>query len=79
MIVTLRFARGIALGLAAGGLLGVSTATAGEGSADIGPQPAYGHFAGERGPPAGAYGRSAPYGSPDQRAGRTTQQKRSRR
>jgi hypothetical protein len=64
------FARTALLGLAAG-LIGMSAAVAGEGSADIGPQPPWGYYAGERGPPPGAYGRSAPYGSPDQRHGRT--------
>jgi hypothetical protein len=58
--------------------LGISPAKAGEGSADIGPQPPYGYFGNERGAPPGAYGRPAAYGSPAARAG-TKQQGRSRR
>jgi hypothetical protein len=64
--------------LLAGSVIGTSTALAGEGSADIGPQPPYGYYAGERGSPPSDYGRAAPYGSPDQRHGRTLQQPRSR-
>jgi hypothetical protein len=60
------------------GLISMSAAVGGEGSADIGPQPPYGYYAGERGSPPGDYGRSAPFGSPDQRHGRTLQQQRSR-
>jgi hypothetical protein len=59
--------------------LGISPATAGEGSADIGPQPPYGYFGNEGGrSPPGAYVRPAAYGSPAARAG-TKQQGRSRR
>jgi|SoiMetStandDraft_5_1073268.scaffolds.fasta_scaffold473968_2 hypothetical protein len=71
-------ARSALLSLAAG-LLGMSAAAGGEGSADIGPQPAWGYYAGERGPPPGAYARPAARGSPDQRQGRTIQQPRPRR
>jgi hypothetical protein len=78
MTGSLEFARAALLGLGIG-LVGVSTAAAGEGSADIGPQPPYGYYAGERGSPPGNYGRYAPYGSPAQRQGRTVQQPRSRR
>jgi|RhiMetdeSRZDD1v2_1073273.scaffolds.fasta_scaffold02062_24 hypothetical protein len=70
-------ARAALLSLAAG-LLAISAAAGGEGSADIGAQPPYGYYAGERGPPRHD-GRYAPYGSPDQRQGRTGQQPRSRR
>ena len=60
-------------------VVGIAAATAGEGS-DIGPPPPYGTYANERGRPApGVYGRPAPYGSPDARAGRTTREPRSRR
>jgi len=58
---------------------GISAAAAGEGSADIGLPPPYGFYPGERGPAPGPYGRPAPYGSPNQRTGRTIQQPRSRR
>jgi hypothetical protein len=71
-------ARAALLGIGAG-LIWMSAAVGGEGSADIGPQPPYGYFAGERGLPPGGYGRPAPYGSPDQRHGRTIQQPRPRR
>ena len=70
------FARAVFASLIAG-LVGVSGAAAGEGSSDSGRPPPYGYYAGERGPPPGSYGQSAPYGSPDQRHGR--RQSRSRR
>ena len=72
------FARAALASLIAG-FVGLSAAAAGEGSADIGRPVPYGYYAGERGPPPGNYGRSAPYGSPDQRRGRAVQQPRSRR
>ena len=60
--------------------LGTSPATAGEGSADIGPQPPYGYFGNEGGrSPRGAYGRPVAYGSPDARPGGTMEQRWSRR
>jgi hypothetical protein len=54
------------------GLMGVPHALAGEGSADIGPQPPYGYYANERGhaPPG--------YGAMGAGSGRTTRQLRSR-
>jgi hypothetical protein len=58
---------------------GNSAAAAGEGSADLGLPPPHGFYPAERGPAPGLYGRPAPYGSPNQRAGRTIQQPRSRR
>jgi hypothetical protein len=78
MTPSLEFARAAVLSLAVG-LIGISAAAAGEGSADTGPPPPYGYYAGERGPPPGNYGRYAPYGSPAQRQGRAVQQPRSRR
>ena len=78
MTARYEFARA-ALASVIAGLIGLSAATAGEGSSDTGPPPPYGYYAGERGPPPGNYGRSAPYGSPAQRQGRAGQQPGSRR
>jgi hypothetical protein len=77
MFITLRFARGIVLGLAVAGLVGISAAAAGEGSADIGRPPPFGYYAIERGQPApGAYSRPTAYGAADRRGGRTGQRRR---
>jgi hypothetical protein len=77
MIVALRCARGIALGLAAAGLVGISAAAAGEGSADIGRPPPFGYYPIERGQPApGAYSRPTAYGSESRRGSRTGQRRR---
>jgi hypothetical protein len=53
-------------------LIGIPRALAGEGSADIGPQPPYGYYANERGNASPSYG---PTGAGP---GRTTRQLRSR-
>ena len=68
MIVTLRAAT-IVLGFAAAGFIGLSTAAAGEGSADIGRPPPYGFYPIERGrPPQDSYSRPLRYESAGQRS-----------
>ena len=58
----------IVLGFAAAGLIGISTAAAGEGSADIGRPPPYGFYPIERGrPPQDAYSRPVRYEPAGQR------------
>jgi hypothetical protein len=54
------------------GLVGIPRAVAGEGSADIGPQPPYGYYPNERGHVSPGYG---PMGAG---SGRTIRQLRSR-
>ncbi len=77
MIVTLRFARGIVLGLAAAGPVSISAAAAGEGSSDTGRPPPFGYYAIERGQPApGAYSRPTAYGSESRRGSRTGHRRR---
>jgi hypothetical protein len=59
----------IVLGFAVASLIGLSTAAAGEGSADIGRPPPYGFYPIERGrPPQDAYSRPVRYESAGQRS-----------
>jgi hypothetical protein len=77
MIITRRFARGLVLSLAAAGLVGISGAAAGEGSADIGRPPPFGYYAIERGGSApDAYSRPTAYGSANRRTGRAGHRRR---
>jgi hypothetical protein len=71
MIITFQFARGIVLSLAAAGLVGIAAAAAGEGP-DVGRQPPYGYYPGERGRAApDAYSGPTASGSENPRARRT--------
>jgi hypothetical protein len=74
MLMTVPILRILMLSLVVG-LLGTSAAAAGEGSADIGPQPPWGYYPNERGHPSPADGMRDTYEFAAPRAGRTARER----